>query len=662
MDFFERQAKAQATTRRLIVYLVAAIIALIVAVYLVAAVLFLQPAPGLMTLSTGVWLTPQPLPWFPPAIAPWIHLPLLGGVAGTTLVIIGAGMLLKRFQLRKGGASVAETLDGRLVPPNTTDPGLRRLLNVVEEMAIASGVPVPAVYILENEEVINAFAAGFTPQDAVIAVTRGTVEQLSRDELQGVIGHEFSHLLNGDMRLSTRLISLAAGILALTLVGRAIFRAFGRTRSSSSDKRSQGGLVGLVLLGLALIIIGSVGAFFARLIKAAVSRQREFLADAASVQFTRNPEGLAGALLKISEATQGSRLHAANAEEASHLYFSDGVSHFFGRWLSTHPPIVDRLHAILPDAELAFDRPAHAEAAEPQSAIDEALGHFAAPGTHAPTFHQTQETATEEGEAEIASILPAPWPALLREPAGAAAGVLALLISSQPEVAHAQQALVNDRAPVAVQEAFNRLRAEAAPLPPDLRLPVALRAIPALRNLSRDQFTQWQNLLHDLMAADGQTELFEYALQRIVQSSLEPFFFPRKHPANVGTKQLQPLVPECVVVLSALAYVGADSSEEAARCFSVGARVLDSGSLQMLPPPDCDLTRIDNALPALSQLNPLAKKQFLEACLEAVRCDAKLTTAEAELVRAVAAVIGAGLPAGFENALEAARSFPLKKA
>src|SRR4051812_7989234 len=251
-----------------------------------------------------------------------------------TLGIIGTGSFFKTLSLARGGRAVAELLDGRLGNPNSTDAQERKLLNIVEEMAIASGVPVPQVYVMDGEPGINAFAAGHSASDAAVSVTRGALTMLTRDELQGVIAHEFSHLLNGDMKLNLRLMGLIFGILCLTVIGRVLIRTSGKKNP-------------LPLLGLALIIIGWVGVLFGRLIQAAVSREREFLADASAVQFTRNPSGLAGALKKIGGLAEGSQLQTNRAEEASHFFFANGLkSRFFG--FATHPPLIERIKALDP--------------------------------------------------------------------------------------------------------------------------------------------------------------------------------------------------------------------------------------------------------------------------------------------------------------------------
>ena len=262
-----------------------------------------------------------------------------------TLAVIALGSGFKTLELAQGGSSVATMLGGRLVAPTTTDPDERKLRNVVEEMAIAAGVPVPQVYLLPEEQGINAFAAGHSTSDAVVAVTAGAVRLLTRDELQGVIGHEFSHILNGDMRLNLRLMGIVFGILCLAVIGRVLLY----TRSRSSKDKNP-----LPLLGLALIVIGWIGVFFGRLIQAAVSRQREFLADASSVQFTRNPAGLAARSRKIGGLSFGSKLEAAHAEEASHMFFGNGMSESFFHLMETHPPLAERIRAIDPSFDGTF--------------------------------------------------------------------------------------------------------------------------------------------------------------------------------------------------------------------------------------------------------------------------------------------------------------------
>src|SRR5882724_2117818 len=315
MDFVEQQEQARHQTKRFILYFVLAIGSMIAVIYFLLALFFLHQRMG-ATAGIG-WL------WDARLFA-WVS-------AGTLVVVMG-GSLLKINELSHGGRALAMRMGGRQVGANAVEADRRKLMNVVEEMAIASGVPVPAVFVLEEEGGINAFAAGHSTSDAAIGVSRGCIRLLTRDELQGVIVHEFSHILNGDMRLNLRLMGILFGILCLAFIGRILLQ----TRSGNSRDRNP-----LPLLGFALLILGWIGVFFGRLIQAAVSRQREFLADASAVQFTRKPAGLAGALKKIGGLGYGSMLEAAHAEEASHMFFGTGVGKSFFHLMDTHPPLVE---------------------------------------------------------------------------------------------------------------------------------------------------------------------------------------------------------------------------------------------------------------------------------------------------------------------------------
>src|SRR6266436_1996228 len=322
MDFFENQERARRHTKVLVVYLGAAVAMIIVTAYVVLDLILFQS----LTWNTQMFLA----------------------VAAGTIVTVSIGSLTKIMDLRAGGGAVARMMGGRLVPPSPTNSDEQKLRNVIEEMALASGVPVPEIYVIDTESGINAFAAGYGTPDAAVTVTRGCMQLLTREELQGVIGHEFSHILNGDMRLNIRLIGLINGILCLAIVGRVLLSL----RSSRSSNNKIDPL--FVILGLALIAIGGIGVFFGRLIQSAVSRQREFLADASAVQFTRNPLGLAGALKKIGGLGEGSKLSAPEAEEASHLFFANGLSESWLNMFATHPPLEERIRLLDPTFDGKF--------------------------------------------------------------------------------------------------------------------------------------------------------------------------------------------------------------------------------------------------------------------------------------------------------------------
>jgi Zn-dependent protease with chaperone function len=332
-DFFERQDIARRNTTRLVILFALAVLTLIVSIdLLLAGVLgYLGRNPDTGAINWALAADPQVL-----------SLSIIG-----TLLVAGGGSLFKIAQLRGGGQVVAEQLGGRLLNPDSTVPSEQQLLNVVQEMALASGAPTPPVYLMDNEAGINAFAAGFTPSDAVIGVTRGAAEAFTRDELQGVIAHEFSHILNGDMRLNIRLIGLLHGILIIGMLGYFVLRMAAFSGVGRSRSRENSSPLPMLALGAGLMAVGFFGMLFGNLIKAAVSRQREFLADASAVQFTRNPGGIAGALRRIGGATTGSGIESPNAPEASHMFFGLATSGFSGLF-ATHPPLAERIRRIDP--------------------------------------------------------------------------------------------------------------------------------------------------------------------------------------------------------------------------------------------------------------------------------------------------------------------------
>ena len=304
MDFFESQDAARQKTGRLVLLFVLAVVSIIVSVYLVVSGALFYTAE---TEEARLW-----------------HPELFLAVATATVAVVAGGSLYKIAQLRGGGRVVAEALGGRLIPRDATDPQQRKILNVVEEMAIASGVPVPEVFVMEEEPGINAFAAGKTFSDAAIGVSRGAMKLLTRDELQGVIAHEFSHILNGDMKLNLRLIGVLHGILILAIIGRIVLRSAAFSGGGRSRDDKGAGAI-FMILGIGLLAIGYIGVFFGHLIKSAISRQREFLADASAVQFTRNPDGIGGALKKIGGLSYGSKLINGRAEEVSHMCFGNAL-------------------------------------------------------------------------------------------------------------------------------------------------------------------------------------------------------------------------------------------------------------------------------------------------------------------------------------------------
>jgi len=643
MDFFQNQDVARKKTGLLVFYFFLAVILIILSVYVAIALVLgvAEPAGPEETVHTITDL------WNPE---------LFGVVAVAASSLIAGGSLYKIAALSGGGHTVAELLGGKLLHPDQANPDERRVLNVVEEMAIASGVPVPPVYLLENESGINAFAAGHKPGDAVVAVTRGTVRRLSRDELQGVIAHEFSHILNGDMRLNIRLMGVLFGILVIGLTGWIIFRSttYGGyvrlgARSNGDDKK---GVNPLPLIGLALYVIGYVGVFFGSLIKAAVSRQREFLADASAVQFTRNPDGIAGALKKIGATAEGSTIRDPHAEEASHMFFGNalgGLSQLFGL-LSTHPPLVERIRRIDPSFNGDFSQ-VRLDMPQDEAPRPEPLGRRARPGVMALTAATAMEkvgTLDQERIAYAADLkesIPRPLREVVRDPLGAQAAVFALLIDPSETVRKTQFAWLDAYAlPAAVRET-RMILADAQSLAPEARLPLVELATPALCQMTPAQFHDFIRTVEAMVQADQKLTLFEFALQRLLIRHVVAYFV-RTKPRTIRYTTIPPLTVPAAVVLSALAQAGESTPEGAARAFAAGVTALGWPGirLEMAPPGTVGLREIDAALEKLAKAAPPLKKQILQACAACICWDGTVTAEEGELLRAVSDSLGCPMP------------------
>ena len=491
MDFFEHQDAARRRTRRLIVYFILAVITIVVAIYFVVLL-------GMM-FAGGSGRPDQPNPYMD---TPW-HLDLFVIVALATIGVIALSSLYKTAQLAAGGETVAHMMGGRLIDRRTRDLAERRLLNVVDEMALASGTPVPPVYVMDNEPSINAFAAGFQPGDAVIGVSHGCLEYLTRDELQGVMAHEFSHILNGDMRMNLRLIGILHGILVIAIIGWFVLRSIGSSgRSSRSDK--GGGAVLLILaVGLGLIVVGSVGLFFGRLIKSAVSRQREYLADASAVQFTRLPEGIAGALKKIGGRPETSKIENAHAEEISHMFFGCAFGSFAHQLFATHPPLAQRIARIDPNFDGQFPKrvsPVKAEpepakpAAKPRSPFEALGGGKTTPLDPGGVLGRIGVLGLEQiaYAAAILDAIPDPLRDAAAEPYGARGLIYAVLLDRDADVRRRQLDSLQSKAEELSYRETQRLAALVGDLPEEVRLPLVETAFPALKQLSPEQYKNFR--------------------------------------------------------------------------------------------------------------------------------------------------------------------------
>ncbi len=642
MNFFEYQEAARRKTSRLIAFYLLAVVLIIVALYLVTT---------LVIHYNEVVIPDEPINW----IGLWDP-NLLGLVALVTGAIIASGSFFKIASLSSGGAAVAEMLNGRLIAPDTRDLNERRLVNVVEEMAIASGTPIPRVYVMDGEEGINAFAAGFSTKDAVVAVTHGTLTQLTRDELQGVIGHEFSHILNGDMRLNIRLIGVLHGILLIAIVGYFMFRIIGATSTQGSSRDKKGNpLIVVVILGLAMMVIGYIGVFFARLIKSAVSRQREFLADASSVQFTRNPDGLSAALKKIGGLAAGSKLATAKAESASHLFFANGLATPFLGMLATHPPLKERIRRLDPrfsgETSKSTPSPRETKADSVTAQVTSGISPLAPPALPPITPNQiinqagTLSASSLLYAAETLHAIPESLQNAAHSPLSAQTVIFGILLDAKPEVRKQQLDYLAQRVSSETYFEIEAIGGILTTLPATSRQPLVEIGVGSMKHLPPPQYPGFRETLMKLVSSDMEVSLFEYMVLRMVIRHLDPQFGMAKK-AGTRITSFNTITGEAATVLSALAWFGSTTPEMAQQAFQAGCYELGLSALRLLPSDSASLKEMDMALDRLVETTPPLKQKMVAACAAAISADGVITLDESEALRAVADALDCPLPRG----------------
>lgn len=651
MDFFARQDSARRNTRLLVLLFSLAVTGLILLANLLIGGFFWlsgdEPAYG--GRGSGLDGLLDQLSW---QRFGWVSLLVVGSV--------GLVSLVSWIRLASGGKHIAESLGGARVLPQTDDADERRCLNIVEEISLAAGMPVPDLYVLREERGINAFAAGVGPADAVVAVTAGTLHHLERDELQGVVAHEFSHILNGDMRLNIRLAALLKGITFLGDVGYFFLRSGAHRQFRSGRGRQQNS--GLPLLGVGLVAIGWLGGLAAGMIKSAISRQKEFLADASAVQFTRHPDGIGGALKVIGGYIPGTRVHAARAPEMSHLFFGE-VTHRLFQPFSTHPPLAARIRRIDPgwDGEyierpvrhyvntpLGRDRIEQSEDPTLVLAAAMAAGVLREDASHGiATAAQTSATpGAATSRPGVDDTIPRTLTRQAHEPLGASAITLALLLADAADTRRRQLNLVEAHGVAGLATLANTLKPAIADLPPGARLPLLNACLPALRAMSPRQYREFKQTMLELIKADGHTSLFEWCLYQLVRHYLDPEFLRVRTPTP-RYRRLSTVRPQLQRVLSMLAHAGSGEAKDA---FTKASESLEMPSLQLLPIKDCTLATFSRSVHELGDCYPLLKPRVLKAMQQAAGADAEICHVERELIAAIAAVIDCPLPPSLELA------------
>ncbi len=629
MNFFEQQDRARRQTRWLLVLLAAAVISLIVVTILAVTftLYFLQVSP----LSTEIASTFS----LPPGeyLAHMLRSELTIWVSIAVVLVVLGGSIYKTYQLQGSGRKVAEALGGRLLPPNTQNPSERRILNVVEEMAIASGSPVPLVYLLEDPT-INAFAAGMDRRSAVIGVTRGCIELLDRSELQGIIAHEFSHIHFGDMRINLRLVGILHGILLIGLIGSHMLRSRSYSFGSSRQRRGRQFELGM---GLVLVVLGYVGVFFGNMIKAAVSRQREYLADASAVQFTRNPAGIANALKKIAAAPDHSYLSSPQAPDFNHFYFSQGVKSRFQSLFATHPPLEDRIKRVEPGWAGSLTETGASRLQEQAGAPADVIP--STPGSNAILFAaidqtgQTTPASLVQARATVTEIGVSLREAA-HEPFSARALIYGLVLASPDHELNARQlAYLQKNAHPVTFKALVSLLPQIRELMRELKLPLMEMSIPALKLQSRTQYAVFKRNLAGLMAMDREISLFEWCVYRSVTHSCE-------EKTEQGVLKLKDVLNEARTLATVTLGCNRPESSQTFPVLNLdlGGHPIETSTATISIP------ELDQAMEKLCRLHPLEKPKVLKLLTTCITADNHVSTEETELFRAVADALNCPVP------------------
>ena len=629
MNFFSAQADARRNTVLLACFLVLAIVGIVFILYFPLHVaIFLFFSAKKTSFNQFQWWDTESFLWIAFII---------------TSVIVGAAVYKSMQLARDGGASIALNLGGRQVNRSTEDSLERKLLNVTEEMAIASGIPVPRVFVMDREMFINAFAAGNRINNAVIAVTRGALNHLDRDELQGVIAHEFSHILNGDVQLNIRMIGLLHGLTMITISGRECVTTHHHP--------------GLILLGMVLVIIGWIGQVFCNLCKAAVSRQREFLADAASVQFTRNASGLARALSKI--ATIGSVIHHPASISVSHMCL--GSSGTAAGWLDTHPPIHERIRRVDPLQYLRFSRKTAKTAVTRSSALAPvrdipdiqaltsspgmSLQHFQPDGIH----HAMNANATPEllpWVHDLLESLPKPVFKALHDRLASRLVILAMVLSRDEKVRMNQLILIQDEYDIVVRSDTRSYAQWYENASPALRLPVLDCALASLMELPSEAIKKLLDTV-DLIIAQEPRKLFShYVLRSLLQDSLLPLSREKFNEKKVSEDILK---ADIASLLAFLAFTAGQAGEVRKKSYQTAVTRLTTGS-GLTDWPRFDeavmptLERFDHIFSHLQGTHQSFRQTVMDACVQAVDADGRITSAEAEMMRVICKKLDCPVP------------------
>ncbi len=673
MNFFEHQELARKHTRKLIVFFALSVILILITLILVVTTVmdvFIYKSSWILPAVSGAASAGSYFDYLFERHSKTILVTTI-----VTLVVIGGAMMLRLLRLAKGGSEVAKMVGARRVSSSSSDYKEKRLVNIVEEIAIAAGVPRPGIYLMEEEHGINAFAAGYSTNSAIVAVTQGTLDTLNRDELQGVIAHEFSHVLNGDMRLNIRMLGVLAGILLIGNAGLFMLRSMGYAGYRSRD--SRGGAV-IVVAGLAITLVGFVGVLFGRLIQSGVSRQREYLADASAVQFTRNPNGIADALNKIRRTVEGSHVQNRHASEMNHMYFGESVRiRFFSNWFASHPPLDDRIKRIQPnynfshDGMIAPDQQAETDG-QSQAGMAGLAGNVAnnageysdiassasvSAFTIAAAEKISRQTSVEKMVADVGSLgreqilygarLRATFSQSVNDALatddGAVAILYVLVLDQNKNTRERQINLISESESAPLAKITLQLFDEITALGERYRWPLLELCLPNIAQLDSGRLSVVKLTLRELITFDGKMDFGEFVVLLATESLLASY---TSRSTRYKFRQLSALKSEVVAILGLLAKASGGDRADQQLAFSDAAALCGFKAIELPEISGSSFASYSQAISKLRQLVPVKKQKVFEACVQIALRDKVINIKEEELLRILAGAFECPMPPG----------------
>jgi len=557
-------------------------------------------------------------------------------------IVIVYGASKKFDELERGGYVIANELGGRLLFGESASSKEKTLINVADEMSLAAGVGSVPIYIIENKH-INAFVAGTTYDNAVLSVTRGAVELLNRDELQGVIAHEFSHIFNGDMKLNNFASGCISGILYIFIIGTELFFPLQFTATKHFSGITPKDVLRIFVYpltmsaGIALMLLGVVGVACAAFMQFALNRQREYLADASAVQFTRYPQGIANALKKIG--MYGDTLNNLRAGCYEHIFFSSHSSPSVGKRIKKIEPHWDGEFIETRDKQ---DEIFSRKKIHPLTMSIKALtvAHILGQITNSGVIN---DRALKHAK-EVLNSIPDNVKQNAQNPLGAEFIIYTLLLDKNHESRKLQCIAIagklfkdlkhQDTAVKMLMDMYESIGF----LEPVAYLDIIHICASTLKNISANQYAVFRKQVNELILHDEHVSVFEWCVRYIVLYPLDMAFGLRKTPLDIHT-HIGALKNELEILLSALSYI---QFKDDANGRDIFERVKKQGgitALKYIPYSEFSPERFEKVVDEIQNSKPMVRRKILELCIFALNGDGEINNRDIAVIHALGEVL-----------------------